>query len=203
MQGTNLKRRVSNDVTRHDSVKSSMSVNLYEKYKKEIAPALQKELGYKNLMQVPKVQKVVVNAGIGRFVKEPRFIDNVESTISKITGQKSIRTKAKKSISNFKIREGMEIGVAVTLRGPRMYQFLEKLVSITLPRVRDFRGLSEKSFDKNGNYTIGFKENLAFPEIKAEELEKIHGLQIIINTNVKNKAEGKALLTHMGFPFVK
>ena len=180
-----------------------MSVNLYEKYKKEIAPALQKELGYKNLMQVPKVQKVVVNAGIGRFVKEPRFIDNVENTISKITGQKPIRTKAKKSISNFKIREGMEIGVAVTLRGPRMYQFLEKLVSITLPRVRDFRGLSEKSFDKNGNYTIGFKENLAFPEIKAEELEKIHGLQITINTNAKNRIEGKALLVHLGFPFTK
>lgn len=180
-----------------------MSVSLYEKYKKEIVPALQKELGYKNAMQVPKVKKVILNAGIGRFVKEPRFIDNVESTLSKITGQKPVRTKAKKSISNFKIREGMEIGVMVTLRGARMYQFLDKLVSITLPRVRDFRGLSEKSFDKNGNFTIGFKENLAFPEIKAEELEKIHGLQIIINTNVKNKAEGKALLMHMGFPFAK
>jgi len=180
-----------------------MKVNLYEKYKKEVVPALQKELGYKNVMQVPKIKKVIINAGIGRFVKEPRYIDNVENTLTKITGQKPMRTKAKKSISNFKIREGMEIGVAVTLRGARMYQFLDKLVAITLPRVRDFRGLSDKSFDKNGNYTIGFKENLAFPEIKAEELEKIHGLQIIINTNVKNKAEGKALLIHMGFPFVK
>ena len=180
-----------------------MKVNLYEKYKKEVVPALQKELGYENIMQVPKIKKVVINAGIGRFVKEPRFIDNVENTLTKITGQKPMRTKAKKSISNFKIREGMEIGVAVTLRGVRMYQFLDKLVSITLPRVRDFRGLSEKAFDRNGNYTAGFKENLAFPEIKAEELEKIHGLQIIINTNAKNKAEGKALLTHMGFPFVK
>ncbi len=180
-----------------------MKVNLYEKYKKEVVPALQKELGYKNVMQAPKIKKVILNAGIGRFIKEPRFIDNVENTLSKITGQKPMRTKAKKSISNFKIREGMEIGVAVTLRGARMYQFLDKLVSITLPRVRDFRGLSEKSFDKNGNYTIGFKENMAFPEIKAEEIEKIHGLQIIINTNAKNKAEGKALLIHMGFPFVK
>lgn len=180
-----------------------MSVNLYEKYKKEVVPALQKELGFKNVMQVPKIKKVIINAGIGRFVKEPRYIDNVENTLSKITGQKPMRTKAKKSISNFKIREGMEIGVAVTLRGARMYQFLEKLVSITLPRVRDFRGLSEKSFDKNGNYTIGFKENMAFPEIKAEELEKIHGLQITINSNAKNKAEGKALLVHMGFPFTK
>ena len=180
-----------------------MKVNLYEKYKKEVVPALQKELGYKNVMQVPKIKKVIINAGIGRFVKEPRYIDNVENTLTKITGQKPMRTKAKKSMSNFKIREGMEIGVAVTLRGARMYQFLDKLVAITLPRVRDFRGLSDKSFDKNGNYTIGFKENLAFPEIKAEELEKIHGLQIIINTNVKNKAEGKALLINMGFPFVK
>ena len=180
-----------------------MKVNLYEKYKKEIVPAMQKEFGFKNIMQVPRLKKLVLNAGIGRFVKEPRFIENVEATLSKITGQKPIRTKAKKSISNFKTREGMEIGVAVTLRGVKMYQFLEKLVSITLPRVRDFRGLSEKSFDKNGNYTIGFKENLAFPEIKADEIEKIHGLQIIINTNVKNKAEGKALLTHLGLPFVK
>lgn len=180
-----------------------MTVNLYEKYKKEIVPAMQKEFGFKNVMQVPKLKKLVLNAGIGRFVKEPRFIENVEATLSKITGQKPIRTKAKKSISNFKTREGMEIGVAVTLRGVKMYQFLEKLVSITLPRVRDFRGLSEKSFDKNGNYTIGFKENLAFPEIKADEIEKIHGLQIIFNTNVKNKAEGKALLTHLGLPFVK
>jgi len=180
-----------------------MKVNLYEKYKKEVVPALQKELGFKNIMQVPKIKKVVLNAGIGRFVKEPRYIDNVENTLSKITGQKPMRTKAKKAISNFKIREGMEIGVAVTLRGARMYQFLDKLVSLTLPRVRDFRGLSEKSFDRNGNYTIGFKENLAFPEIKAEELEKIHGMQIIINTSAKNKVEGKALLIHMGFPFVK
>ncbi|MBI2037493.1 MAG: 50S ribosomal protein L5 [Candidatus Magasanikbacteria bacterium] len=180
-----------------------MKVNLYEKYKKEIVPELKKELGLKNVMQVPKIKKVVINAGIGRFVKEPRFIENVESTLSKISGQKPIRTKAKKSISNFKTREGMEIGVAVTLRGTKMYQFLEKLVSITFPRVRDFRGLSEKSFDKNGNYTVGFKEYLAFPEIKSEELEKMHGLQIIINTNVKNKAEGKALLSKLGFPFVK
>jgi large subunit ribosomal protein L5 len=180
-----------------------MSVNLYERYKKEIVPALMKELSLANVMQVPKIKKVVLNAGIGRFVKEPRFIDNVENTLSKISGQKPMRTKAKKSISNFKTREGMEIGVAVTLRGVKMYQFLEKLVSITLPRVRDFRGLSEKSFDKNGNYAIGFKENLAFPEIKAEELEKIHGLQIIINTSAKNKVAGKALLTHIGLPFVK
>lgn len=180
-----------------------MTVNLYEKFKKEVVPAMKKEFGYKNIMEVPRVVKIVINAGIGRFVKEPHFIENVESTLTKISGQKPVRTKAKKSISNFKIREGMDIGVMVTLRGPRMYQFLEKLISITLPRVRDFRGVLAKSFDKNGNYTIGFKENLAFPEIKSEEIEKMHGLQVIINTTAKNREEGKALLTHLGIPFVK
>jgi len=180
-----------------------MKLNLYEKYKKEIVPALMKEFGYKNKMQAPKVTKVILNAGIGRFVKEPHYIDNVVNSLTKITGQKPVRTKAKKSISNFKIREGMEIGVMVTLRGARMYQFLEKLFSITLPRVRDFRGLSEKSFDRGGNFTIGFKENIAFPEIKSEEIEKIHGLEVIINTTAKTKEEGKALLSHFGLPFVK
>jgi large subunit ribosomal protein L5 len=180
-----------------------MQNNLYAKYKKTVVPALMKEFGYKNVMQAPKVNKVVINAGIGRFIKEPHFIENVENTLSKISGQKPMRTKAKQSISNFKIREGMEIGVAVTLRGKKMYNFLEKLVSITLPRVRDFRGLSDKSFDRNGNYVIGFKENLAFPEIKSEEIDKMHGLEVIINTSAGNKEEGKALLVGLGFPFVK
>jgi len=174
-----------------------------EVYKTNAVPALKEKFGFTNILAVPKIEKVVINVGTGPGLKDPRFNEVVEATLQRITGQRPVKTIAKKSISNFKIREGMEIGVAVTLRGPRMYQFLEKLVSITLPRVRDFRGLSEKSFDKNGNYTIGFKENLAFPEIKAEELEKIHGLQIVINTNVKNRAEGKVLLTHLGFPFVK
>lgn len=185
------------------SLNNNMKVNLYEKYKKEVVPAMKAEFGYKNIMQTPKVAKIIINAGVGRFIKEPHFIENVESTLTKISGQKPVRTKAKKSISNFKIREGMDIGVMVTLRGPRMYQFLEKLVSITLPRVRDFRGVSAKSFDHNGNYTIGFKENLSFPEIKSEDIEKMHGLQIIINTTAKNKEEGKSLLTHLGIPFVK
>lgn len=166
-------------------------------------PAIQKELGLKNVMQVPKVTKVVLNAGIGRFIKEANFIDNVEKTLTKITGQKPIRTKAKKAISNFKIREGQEIGVMVTLRGPRMYDFLEKLVKVTFPRVRDFHGISDKAFDGQGNFTIGFKENVAFPEVKMEEIDKIHGLQIIVNTTAKNKVAGKSLLTHLGFPFSK
>ncbi len=180
-----------------------MNSNLYKSYKEEMVPALKKELGLRNVMEVPKITKVVINAGIGRFVKEPHYIENVERTLTNISGQKPMRTKAKKSISNFKIREGMEIGVAVTLRGEKMYHFLEKLLRVTFPRVRDFRGISDKGFDKNGNFTIGFKENVAFPEVKSGEIDKIHGLQLIINTSAKNKEQGKALLTKMGFPFVK
>ena len=177
--------------------------SLYEKYKKEMVPALKKELGLKNVNQVPKVVKVVVNAGIGRFVKEANFIDTVEKNLTRITGQKPIRTRAKKAISNFKIREGQEIGVTVTLRGARMFHFLERLTKVTFPRVRDFHGISDKSFDKKGNYTYGFKENVSFPEIKMDEIDKMHGLQIIINTTAKNKVEGRALLSHLGFPFIK
>ncbi len=177
--------------------------SLYQTYKEEIVPALKKELGLQSVMQVPKVTKIVLNAGIGRFVKETNYIDNVEKTFAKITGQKPMRTKAKKAISNFKIRENQEIGVMVTLRGPRMYEFLEKLLRVTFPRVRDFHGISDKAFDRQGNFTIGFKENVAFPEVKIEEVDKIHGLQVIINTNAKDKNSGKALLTHLGFPFLK
>lgn len=177
--------------------------NLQKKYKEIVVPALQKELGLSNVMEVPKLNKVVINSGIGRFIKEPHFIENVEKTFLNITGQKPMRTKAKKAISNFKIREDMEIGVMVTLRGDKMYQFLEKLLNVTFPRVRDFRGITDKGFDRNGNFTFGFKENVAFPEIKAGDVEKNHGLQIIVNTTAKNDTEGRALLTHLGFPFVK
>ncbi|MFA6424536.1 MAG: 50S ribosomal protein L5 [Candidatus Magasanikbacteria bacterium] len=180
-----------------------MTPNLYQQYKKEIVPALKAELKLKNTMQVPKITKVVINAGIGRFVKEASYIENVEKTLAKITGQKPIRTKAKKAISNFKIRQGQEIGVVVTLHGKRMYQFLEKLINVSFPRIRDFRGITDKAFDRQGNYTLGLKENTAFPEVKTGEIEKMHGLQIIINTTAKNQAGGKALLTHLGFPFIK
>ena len=178
-------------------------MSLYEKYKKEVIPALVKELGYKNIMQAPKITRVVVNAGIGRFIKEAGYIENVEKNLNRITGQKPVRTVAKKAISNFKIRAGQEIGVMVTLRGPRMYHFLEKLLTVTFPRVRDFHGISDQSFDGQGNYTIGFKENIAFPEVKTEEADKIHGLQIIINTTAKNRKEGRALFAKLGFPFTK
>lgn len=177
--------------------------NLYEKYKKEVVPALIKELGLKNIMEAPKINKVVINVGVGRFVKEPHYVENVEKNLIKITGQKPVRTKAKKAISNFKIREGMDVGVRVTLRGPRMYYFLEKLLNITFPRMRDFHGISDLGFDKQGNFTIGFKENLSFPEIETGELDKSHGLEITINTTAHNTQEGRALLTYLGFPFVK
>ena len=180
-----------------------MQASLYKTFKEEIAPKLQIDLGYKNVMQVPKVFKVIINAGIGRFVKESGYIENVENTLQRITGQKPVRTKAKKAISNFKIRENMEIGVMVTLRGPQMWHFLEKLLKVTFPRVRDFRGISSKSFDRQGNYTIGFKENSPFPEVKQGEIDKMHGLQIIINTTAKNQKEGVALLSALGFPFSK
>ena len=180
-----------------------MSVNLYQYYKKEIVPALKKELGLKNTMEVPKVSKVVLNVGVGRFLKEPNFIENVEKNLARITGQKPVRNKAKKAISNFKIREGMEVGVMVTLRGPKMYYFMEKLINVTFPRTRDFRGISPKSFDGRGNYSFGFRENSAFPEIKAGEVEKNHGIQITISTTAKNAEHGRALLTRLGMPFTK
>ncbi len=176
---------------------------LYQQYKEKVVPAVMAELNYKNRMQVPKVKKVVINVGVGKFVKDASYIDNVEKTLLKITGQKPVRTKAKKAISNFKIRENQEIGVVVTLRGPRMYDFLQKLLMVTFPRVRDFHGISATGFDRQGNLTIGFKENVAFPEVKMDELDKVHGLEIVINTNAKNQAEGKSLLTHLGFPFIK
>ncbi len=180
-----------------------MESRLYTKYKKEVVPALQKDFGYRSILQVPKLMKVVLNVGYGKHVKEAAFIDNVVETLQAISGQKVVHNKASKSISNFKIREGMNIGVSVTLRGKRMYDFLDKLISITFPRVRDFRGISTKSFDKQGNYSIGFKEHIAFPEIKSDAVDKLHGLQVVINTNAKNRAEGLALLEKLGFPFKK
>lgn len=181
---------------------TSMTNNLLQKYHKEVAPALKAEFGLKNIMQAPKILKIVLNVGVGRFVKEPAYIDSAEKTLRVITGQKPIRTKAKKAISNFKIRQGQEIGVTVTLRGRKMYEFLEKLLIVTFPRTRDFRGISDKSFDRGGNYTLGFKENSPFPEVKSSDVDKIHGLEIIINTSAKNPAQGRALLAAMGFPFV-
>ena len=173
---------------------------LYTTYKKTVVPAMQKELGYKNVMQVPRVIKVTLNVGYGRHAKEAAFIERVEATLKAISGQKPVHNKAKRSISNFKTRQGMPIGVSVTLRGNRMYAFLYKLIHLVFPRVRDFRGLPLQSFDRMGNYTVGFKEHISFPEITSFTPDGIHGLQVVIHTTAKSKDEGISLLKHLGFP---
>ncbi len=178
-----------------------MASSLYTTYKKEVVPQLKKELELGNIMQVPKITKVVLNVGYGRQHKDKAYIDTVERTLTIISGQKPIHNKSRKSISNFKIRQGQPIGVSVTLRGDQMYDFLYKLINITLPRVRDFRGLNGKAFDRQGNYAIGFKEHVAFPEVGADGVEKIHGLQVVISTTAKDKNEGYTLLKALGFPF--
>jgi len=180
-----------------------MRSELYKIYKEQVVPALKKERAYSNVMQVPRVEKVTLNVGYGRNAKDNAFIEKIERTLSLITGQKPVRTKAKKSISNFKIREGLEIGACVTLRGEKMYNFLYKLINLAFPRVRDFRGLNPKSFDGHGNYTIGLKENLAFPEIVGDAADMVHGLEIVITTNAKNDEDGYALLEKLGLPFKK
>ncbi len=174
---------------------------LKEKYLKEIVPALKEKFGYKNNLAVPKLEKVVVHIGLSQNLKDPKFIEIAEETVLKITGQYPLKTKAKKSISNFKIRKGMVVGMMATLRGDRMYDFVDKLINVALPRVRDFRGLSQKAMDQNGNLSIGFRENICFPEIKPDEVEKIHGLQVIVKTTAKSKEEGLELLRLLGFPF--
>lgn len=181
-----------------------MTNNLYKKYQKEVVPALQKELGKKSVLALPRLVKVVLNVGIGKFKDDAKMSEVAESTLQRITGQKPVFTLAKKSISAFKVREGMKVGLKVTLRGARMWDFLEKLINVALPRVRDFRGLSlKKGFDKQGNFTIGFKEHLVFPEIKSDEVEKIHGLEVSLMMNTANPKEGQALLRSLGFPFIK
>ena len=177
--------------------------NLHQQYKKDITPALKEKLGYKNIYQVPALEKVVINVGIGKGLKDKEYIETVKKTLVRISGQKPIETVAKKSISNFKIREGMVVGIKVTLRGARMWDFVEKLVNVTLPRVRDFRGISPKSFDEKGNYSLGFKEYIAFPEINQDEVERLHGLEVVIVTKANNKEESKVLLEALGFPFKK
>lgn len=164
-------------------------------------PALIKEMGYKNIQAVPKLIKAVINVGFGKLSKEPKIMETVENVLKRITGQKPVLNKAKKSISNFKVRQGQIIGAKVTLRGKRMNDFLEKLVKISLPRVRDFRGLPLKSLDKQGNLSLGFKEYIAFPEIRSDEVEKLFGLEISIQSNAKTRLEASRLFQLLGFPF--
>lgn len=174
-----------------------------EKFNKEVAPALQQKFGYKNSMAVPKIEKVVINVGTGQGLKDVKYNEVVEATLQRITGQKPVKIASKKSISNFKIREGQVVGMKVTLRGPRMYDFLDKLVNVTLPRIRDFRGLNPKAVDTRGNLNLGFKEHIAFPEIHSDEVEKIHGLQVTITTTATTREEGMELFSQLGFPFIK
>jgi len=174
---------------------------LKEAYLKKIVPAMTKEFGYTNPMAVPKVQKISVNIGLGEATGNSKLMDGAVNELSQIAGQRPVINKARKSIAAFKLREGMAIGCSVTLRGDRMYEFLDRLVSVTLPRVRDFRGVSSKSFDGRGNYTLGIKDQLIFPEIDYNKVEKTKGMNICITTTAKTDAEGLALLKHLGMPF--
>jgi large subunit ribosomal protein L5 len=170
-------------------------------YKERVVPALVKEFGYKNVMAVPKIDKVSVNIGLGEATQNAKLMDGAVNELGQIAGQKPVITKAKKSIAAFKLREGMSIGTMVTLRGDRMYEFLDRLMNVALPRVRDFRGVSSKSFDGRGNYTLGIKDQLIFPEIDYNKVEKVKGMNISITTTARTDAEGLALLRHLGMPF--
>jgi large subunit ribosomal protein L5 len=177
------------------------TARLKEKFQKEIAPALAKELGLENPMAVPRLHKVVVNMGVGEATQNSKMMDPLVRDVGEITGQKPVVTKAKKSIAAFKVREGMPIGAMVTLRGDRMYEFMDRLINIALPRVRDFRGVSTKSFDGRGNYTLGLRDQLIFPEIDYAKVDKLKGMNVTIVTTARDDNQALALLKHMGMPF--
>ncbi|MCL6627063.1 50S ribosomal protein L5 [Alicyclobacillus shizuokensis] len=174
---------------------------LLEHYKNHVVGDLMKQFNYKSIMQVPRIEKVVVNMGLGEAVQNPKVIDAAVDDLTRITGQKPVVTRAKKSIAQFRIRTGMPIGAKVTLRGERMYHFLDKLMNIALPRVRDFRGVSPRAFDGRGNYTLGLREQLIFPEIDYDTVDKVRGLEVVVVTTAKTDEEARALLTAMGMPF--
>ncbi len=174
-----------------------------EQYKQDVIPALTNEFGYKNLYQVPKLEKIVLNIGLGEAVANGRALDAAVGDLTMIAGQKPVVTRAKKSIASFKLRAGMPIGAVVTLRGDRMYEFFDRLVATALPRIRDFRGISPNSFDGRGNYTLGLREQIMFPEIDYDKIDKVRGLEISIVTSAKTDEEGRALLTALGMPFAK
>jgi large subunit ribosomal protein L5 len=178
-----------------------MAARLRQHYQKTVVPALTKEFGYKNIMAVPRLDKISVNIGLGEATQNAKLMDGAVNELGQIAGQKPVVTKAKKSIAAFKLREGMPIGCAVTLRGDRMYEFFDRLVNVALPRVRDFRGISSKSFDGRGNYTLGVKDQLIFPEIDYAKVDKTKGMNVTITTTARTDAEGLALLKNMGMPF--
>ncbi|HEY7835730.1 MAG TPA: 50S ribosomal protein L5 [Ktedonobacterales bacterium] len=174
---------------------------LKERYHSEIAPALHKEFSYSNVMQIPRLEKVVINIGMGEAIAEAKRIDNAVRDLTDITGQKPVVTKAKRSVASFKLRQGMPIGVMVTLRGERMWDFLDKLANVALPRLRDFQGISPDAFDGRGNYTLGIREQLVFPEVEYDRIDKVRGMEITIVTTARNDEEGRRLLRMLGMPF--
>jgi large subunit ribosomal protein L5 len=176
---------------------------LLERWRKEIVPTMMKRFGYKNAMEVPYVEKISVNVGMGEAVQDPKILDGIIKELAIITGQQPVATKARKSISNFKLREGMPVGVRVTLRRSRMYEFLDRMINTAVPRIRDFRGFSDKSFDGRGNYTLGVKEQIIFPEIDVDKVTRIYGMDITIVTSAKTDEEAFELLRNFGFPFVR
>ena len=180
-----------------------MISRLRDKYKKEVVPALMEKFKYANIMEVPKLEKIIINMGVGEAKDNPKILETAVQELAIISGQKPVTTKAKKSVSNFKIREGMAVGCKVTLRGDKMHHFLDKFVNVALPRVRDFRGISAKSFDGRGNYAYGVKEQLIFPEIEYDKVDKVRGLDIIIVTTAQSDEEAKEFLALMGMPFKK
>lgn len=180
-----------------------MAARMKERFLNEVTPALMQKFNYKTVMQVPKIEKVVINMGVGDAVANSKVLDSAVSDMQLIAGQKPVITRAKKSIAGFKLRENMPIGVKVTLRGERMYYFLDKLFNVTLPRVRDFHGVSTKAFDGRGNYTLGLKEQLIFPEIEYDKVDKVRGMDIVIVTTAKTDEESRELLAQMGMPFAK
>jgi large subunit ribosomal protein L5 len=184
-------------------VEEKVPVRLLEFYRKEVVPQLSKKFGYKNDLQVPRLEKICVNVGVGAATQDPKLIEVITKDLENIVGQKPVITKAKKSVSNFKLREGMKIGCKVTLRKARMYEFLDRLINISIPRIRDFRGVSEKSFDGRGNYTLGIKEHMIFPEINVDNVTKVFGMDITFVTSAKSDDESYELLKAFGMPFIK
>ncbi len=178
-----------------------MPARLHERYRKEIAPKLSQEFGYKNSHQVPRIEKVVVNIGLGQATQNAKLLEKATEELAAIAGQKPLVRKARKSIANFKLREGQAIGCMVTLRGDRMWEFLDRLMNVALPRVRDFKGVSPKAFDGRGNYTLGLREQIIFPEIDYDKVERITGMNVTVCTTAETDAEGRALLGHLGMPF--
>jgi large subunit ribosomal protein L5 len=183
------------------SEESKFNPRMREEYVQKVVPALMKEFGYKNIMQVPKLERIVLNVGMGEAIQNVKLLESAATELGLITGQKPLITKARKAIATFKLRQGMPIGTKVTLRSRRMWEFFDRLVTLSLPRIRDFRGVSPKSFDGRGNYTLGLKEQLIFPEIKYDEVASIHGMDITIVTTARTNDEGRALLKHLGMPF--